>query len=193
MNRTHTIISLWHPVLSRYFIFSCKCFLNVNASAVRIKMADSVTRHCRVLPRHPVLEAAVASTASVSSPTKPGKPSGRVVDVNADISSHSVGGRPTYLHRSACRAAGDSIQRSRADHNNFKEELVAASGDGKSTWRAAQRLLHSDSKVPSGRDQLTMERRLYVDPDPVDLIDEEPTEVRGQLLAVCVVMDEACR
>jgi len=51
--------------------------------------------------------------------------------------------RRTY--RAACRAARDSIQRSRANH--IKEELAAASGDVKSTWRTAQRLLHSNNKV----------------------------------------------
>jgi len=30
---------------------------------------------------------------------------------------------------------------------------------------------------------------LYVDPDFVDLVNKEPTEGRGQLLAVCVIMD----
>ena len=52
---------------------------------------------------------------------------------------------PTSLEQKLSRVARDSIQRSRADR--IKEELVAASGDVKSTWRAAERLLHSNSKV----------------------------------------------
>jgi len=34
-----------------------------------------------------------------------------------------------------------------------------------------------------------MKRRLCVDPNPFDHIDEEPTEVRSQLLAVCFATD----
>ena len=48
-------------------------------------------------------------------------------------------------YRSACLAARDSIQRSRAGH--IKDKLDAVSGDVKSTWRTAQSLLHATHKV----------------------------------------------
>jgi len=48
-------------------------------------------------------------------------------------------------YRSACRAARNSIQRSRADY--MRDELAVVSGDMRSTCRAAQRLFHLDSKV----------------------------------------------
>jgi len=44
-------------------------------------------------------------------------------------------------YRSACAAARDSIERSRADH--IRERLAAVSGDVRSTWRTAQGVLHS--------------------------------------------------
>jgi Reverse transcriptase (RNA-dependent DNA polymerase)/Endonuclease-reverse transcriptase len=49
------------------------------------------------------------------------------------------------LYRSACLAARDSIQRSRADH--IRERLASVSGDVKSTWRTARDLLHMNHKI----------------------------------------------
>ena len=46
---------------------------------------------------------------------------------------------------SACTAARDSIQKSRAGH--IRVELDDLSGDSGATWRTAQRLLHNDHKV----------------------------------------------
>ena len=52
------------------------------------------------------------------------------------------------VQSTACLAARDHIQKSRSDH--IREQLDAASGDMKSTWRVAQRLLHTNRQAVHG-------------------------------------------